>query len=264
MKQVIFPEKVLCGWYDSHQSRYRNLSVSPKRRALRFELELPRKGTGVTFVNGVCPPQGQRFAVCVKTGDLRKTSLPYECRYLHLVLSEGELYRRLMELPSFIPLEENDAADGLFSEIEELCEDGEKELLLCSRLLELVHLLREKSLGAVEKPYATKRFLRVCDYIQTHLQKDLTLDVLSETAGFSPSHFHALFKEYAGKTLREYVEEQRLKKAISLLVSTPKTLAEIAYECGFSSQSYFNYVFKRKMGRTPRAYVKEYCRRYED
>ena len=63
-------------------------------------------------------------------------------------------------------------------------------------------------------------------------------------------------------TIHEYVEEQRIKKAANMLITTDYTLAEIAYECGFSSQSYFSYAFKRKMNKTPREYAKEVFERY--
>jgi len=59
------------------------------------------------------------------------------------------------------------------------------------------------------------------------------------------------------------VEEQRIKKAIDLLISTDCTLTDVAFECGFSSQSYFSYVFKRRMQKTPREYVQEIYSIYE-
>lgn len=65
------------------------------------------------------------------------------------------------------------------------------------------------------------------------------------------------------KTLREYVEEQRIRRAVNLLVGTDLTLSEIAYECGFSSQSYFSYVFKERMKTTPRAYARDYYRKFD-
>ena len=67
-----------------------------------------------------------------------------------------------------------------------------------------------------------------------------------------------------GKTLRSYVKEQRIKKAIELLLSTEDTLTQIAYSCGFSSQSYFSNAFKKKMNCTPREYVKKMHLRYEN
>ena len=80
---------------------------------------------------------------------------------------------------------------------------------------------------------------------------------------FSPIHFHNTFKRTVGKTLRDYIEEQRIKKATDLLLTTNYSFTQIAYECGFSSQSYFSYVFKRRMNLAPREYAKKMHRRYE-
>ena len=76
------------------------------------------------------------------------------------------------------------------------------------------------------------------------------------------AYFHNIFKRATAKTLREYVEEQRIKKAINMLMVSEKNLTAIAMECGFSSQAYFNYVFKRKMGKPPREYAKELYENY--
>ena len=76
-------------------------------------------------------------------------------------------------------------------------------------------------------------------------------------------NFHNTFKTAVGKTLRDYIEEQRIKKATNLLLTTNYSLTQIAYECGFSSQSYFSYVFKRRMKKTPREYAKEIYMSYE-
>ena len=78
---------------------------------------------------------------------------------------------------------------------------------------------------------------------------------ISARFNLSPIHFHNIFKVAVGSTLRDYIEEQRIKRATNLLLTTNFSLTQIAYECGFSSQSYFSYVFKRKMKVTPREYV---------
>ena len=257
---MILPETIISGRYDSRKSRYRDLTASPHRRTVRFELELPVGDSGVPYINGVRPPVKKGYVVCAKPGDLRYTRLPYQCYYIHLILSEGTLYRRLMELPSFIPVNYDNALAEFFTG-EDPLDFEEDDLRSVARLLEWIHLLSQQS---QKDDSGTKSMGRICEYIQKNPEKDLSLNTLAAYAGLSPSYFHSAFKKCVGKTVREYVEDQRLKKAIGLLITTEKTLVEIAYDCGFSSQSYFNYVFKRKMNLSPREYVKEYCNRYEN
>ena len=95
------------------------------------------------------------------------------------------------------------------------------------------------------------------------MTEDLTLETLSAKFNLCPTHYHNIFKYNTGVTLREYVENQRIKKATNLLISTNLSLAQIAYECGFSSQSYFSFVFKRKFNTTPRKYAEKINILYE-
>ena len=138
-------------------------------------------------------------------------------------------------------------------------------LLLDSRLLELIYLLSEhkkehaQSTGRSHK----ERIERVVAMIKKDPSADLSLARVAEYASFSPIHFHSCFKRSTGKTLREFVEEERLSRAIELLVSTDMTLSEIAYASGFSSQAYFSAVFKKRKGIPPREYVRELQKRYE-
>lgn len=104
---------------------------------------------------------------------------------------------------------------------------------------------------------------RALHYVKEHLTEPLTLERVAGAMSLSPTYFHNTFKFAVGMTLRNYIEEQRIRKAIALLQTTDFSLAKIAYECGFSSQSYFSAVFKRRMKITPRKYVQELYNKYE-
>ena len=136
-----------------------------------------------------------------------------------------------------------------------------------SLILELIHTLVNDSTKFTLinriKTNNYKAIEQTLSYIQENLTADLSLETLANKAGFSPVHYHNVFKASTGRTLHEYVEEQRIKKAANLLVTTNYTLAEIAYECGFSSQSYFSFAFKRKMNKTPRKYAAVIFSQYE-
>ena len=114
-----------------------------------------------------------------------------------------------------------------------------------------------------EKHNSNNIINNVIKYIKDNLLENLSLTTLSSYANLSPIHFHNTFKASTGKTLREYVESERIKKACDLLVTTDYTLTRISEECGFSSQSYFSFAFRRKMNLTPREYAKQIFNRYE-
>jgi AraC-like DNA-binding protein len=106
--------------------------------------------------------------------------------------------------------------------------------------------------------------MNILDYIDQNYNKDLSLESIATEFGYSKYYLSRLFNDLINENLNNYVNIIRVQHASNMInESTDKTIAEIAYECGFSSQSYFSYVFKRKMKVTPREYVKEIYSRYE-
>ena len=94
----------------------------------------------------------------------------------------------------------------------------------------------------------------VLDYIDANLERDLGLNEISRVALISPYYFGKLFKRSTGQTLHQYVLEQRIRKAQSLLARTKIALVEIASMVGLANQSHFTTAFKKKIGVTPGNY----------
>ena len=125
-----------------------------------------------------------------------------------------------------------------------------------------VHLLQNYSnLGSasVSLPAARgaldpKRLQRVKDFIETNLDQDLTIETLANEARLSPFHFARAFKAATRIAPHAYVTDRRIEKAKFWVSEGRLSLAEIAHQCGFSSQSYFTKWFGRLAGATPRAY----------
>ena len=96
------------------------------------------------------------------------------------------------------------------------------------------------------------RLNRVLDTIQANLDQTLSLEILAAEAGFSPFHFHRLFKGMMGETLNDYVQRVRLERAANLLLYHPmQPILEIALACGFSGAAVFSRAFKMHFGISP-------------
>lgn len=93
------------------------------------------------------------------------------------------------------------------------------------------------------------RINRVIDYIENHIDRNLTLEELARTANFSKYHFHRIFRAMLGETLGRFISRVRLEKAATRLVQNPRTsILEIALECGYSGSAAFAKAFKEKFG----------------
>ncbi|MFC4810836.1 response regulator [Paenibacillus sp. GCM10023250] len=88
-------------------------------------------------------------------------------------------------------------------------------------------------------------------YIDRHLFRDLSVEEAATHVGLSTSHFSLLFKGAYGETFIEYVTRQRMETAKALLQDTPKTVAQIAKEVGYSERRYFTKVFMKYTGQNP-------------
>ncbi len=98
------------------------------------------------------------------------------------------------------------------------------------------------------------RLAFVVEYIRKNLDKPLTIEELSQKACMSESNFHRVFKNELGLSPVEFINNERIRLAASMLQDPTKKVKEVYMECGFESRSYFNRMFKRKKQVSPKAY----------
>lgn len=266
--EIILPEIVSIGIFNA-QNVAQNKNLTKKRTTTMFEIEIPIEDGGVTYINSEGMVVEPSFVICAKPGQTRQTRLPFKCYYIHFMINRGALYNTLMDMQSFVKTDRFDKYKELFERMHKYFETAVEadEIILQSLVMELIYTLAKDSHSLQKREQIKTNNYEVIEkaikYIKDNITSDLSLDTVSAYAGMSPIHFHNCFKTATARTLRQYVEEQRIRKAANMLITTDCTLADIAYECGFSSQAYFSYAFKRKMHMTPREYAKHIFGRYE-
>ena len=122
-----------------------------------------------------------------------------------------------------------------------------------------IHLLRQYcAFPAVIKEYTgglpSLKLNKAIDYINDNLDKQIKLNDIAELVDISQYYFCRLFNESIGVSPYKYVIQQRVNKAKNLIKNSELTLADIAYECGFSSQSQMTQHFRKCVGVTPKVY----------
>lgn len=122
-----------------------------------------------------------------------------------------------------------------------------------------VHLLRRygaasppplRSAGALSR----EELARVHDYMVSHLDKALSLEMLGRVVNLSAYHFARLFKAATGKPPHQYLTMLRMRRARALLIETRLPVSAIAWRVGYSSLSQFGTQFKRLTGAPPAAF----------
>lgn len=95
---------------------------------------------------------------------------------------------------------------------------------------------------------------RAIVYINANITSKLLAADIAKALNISENYLFSKFKAETGKTLTQYINEEKVKKSMYYLTFTDKTLSQISYHLSFSSQSYFQTVFKKITGMTPAQY----------
>lgn len=94
------------------------------------------------------------------------------------------------------------------------------------------------------------------DYIEAHVDEEITMSALSQTSCFSPWHSYRLFKDYVGITPAEYVRKLRLSHSAMQLKKENCNVTDVAYDCGFGSVDGYIRAFHKEFGVNPGEYAK--------
>lgn len=101
-----------------------------------------------------------------------------------------------------------------------------------------------------------ERIAKVKAYINSNLSESLNIKTLAGVAYISEYHFHRIFRAFTGEPLMSYIIRLRIESAAMLLITSDKSITEIAEKTGFELASSFNKAFKKRFGMSPGAFRK--------
>jgi AraC-like DNA-binding protein len=112
-------------------------------------------------------------------------------------------------------------------------------------------LVRRSSAGSAFVEGCIARALRLIDH---DVGGDLSLPRIAAHVGISPYHLSRSFRIAMDENIAGYIRRRRVEAACRLLAQSRKSLADVAFECGYSSQSAMNATFRKLLGVTPLDY----------
>ena len=99
-----------------------------------------------------------------------------------------------------------------------------------------------------------EQIIKIQEWLQKNYQRDVQLQELAQRFDISVRSFNRRFRQAAGKTPLQYLQEVRLEQAKALLKLSNLSIAEIAFAVGYQDTSYFSSLFKRINTITPNEY----------
>ena len=127
-----------------------------------------------------------------------------------------------------------------------------------------VHLLTHygsRTAKAEETPGLTAAEVRrLQEYVRDNLGAGLSLAEVAAVVHVSPFHFARLWKRATGRTLHQFVIEERIDAAARLLRQNALSVGQIAGRVGFAQQSHLAAHFRRVIGLSPAEFRRQALR----
>lgn len=102
-----------------------------------------------------------------------------------------------------------------------------------------------------------KALSQAIDFLKANIDQSIRLEDIGRATNRSASHISRMFSTELGMPPHQYLMRLRVEKAQKLLSKTSVSIAEIAYDCGFSHQEHLSRLFRRFTDTTPAAYRRE-------
>ena len=209
--------------------------------------------------------QEELFLQCVREGNLNYRQVLNGLHYsvLDLPLSGDPVRSELYKLVASAALCSRAAIEGGLSP--KIAVDLETSYLRQADSLTRVTELRELNMQLMDDfvrhvhqarkfSHCSSHIQECCQYIETHLTDDLSIQRIASEIGYAEYYLTRKFRKEMGTRLTDYIKEARLDYARVCLLSTDMSVEEISDLLQFSSRNYFTRVFREKTGKTPTEY----------
>ena len=224
------------------------------------------EGTLAFFINEEEYPLGSGEFILLNSNEIHSISSPEANRTIVLqipmnVLRNVETGGGLILFTHSPKRQDSKIMELIGSMYQELQERGsEYEWKVQSDFFMLVYLLltkyRKREILPEEIRHYRKlnRLYTITGYIRENYTKELSLEMVADRFGYSPSYLSRMFRKYAQTNYKTYLQNVRIEYGFRELANTDHTIGEIALNNGFPNQKAFTREFKKKYGILPSEY----------
>ncbi|MGM9988552.1 MAG: helix-turn-helix domain-containing protein [Bacillaceae bacterium] len=117
----------------------------------------------------------------------------------------------------------------------------------------LPEFLSEERVDTTYSVYTRKAL----ECIKTRYSQKVNIEDLAAELNISPSYLSRIFKKETKGTFHYYLNQQRIKESIQLLLTNDYMIYEVAEKVGFSDYKQFNAVFRKYIGHSPTEFIQK-------
>lgn len=135
---------------------------------------------------------------------------------------------------------------------------------ICYLLVNLIRIWRNKGFDTDVAATHVQELDSIHDittYIDAHAGEPIKVEDLADMCNMSYSYFAKNFKQYYGRSCKEYIEFIRICKAEDMLLFTDFDLSYISQETGFSDSSHLIKIFRKWKGMTPKQFKLQHAKK---
>ncbi|MBS4199273.1 helix-turn-helix transcriptional regulator [Bacillus sp. FJAT-49732] len=145
--------------------------------------------------------------------------------------------------------------DSMFANIvkEYRYEEQGYTFILRGLLTQLITLIIRNEINGNPSLGERRKIAPALEVIRKQPENNWTIHELADICGYHPTYFSSIFKESTGYTPKQYLINERIRKAKHLLLES-KTVEEVSIKLGYTSIHYFCRNFKSTTGLTPTEY----------
>lgn len=171
-------------------------------------------------------------------------------------------YKRLLEINPFRKINRSDNPEVYeksiyYQEYEELNNNQRYDLFVETQgiLLQLVaKFLKPTQSHHDETNSIPSKVLDLLGFIQLHLNRSITVNMLAQMVNLHPDYLSRLFLKLTGQRPLAYIHTKRIERAQYLIVTSDLSLSQIAEATGFNNLPHLSKFFKKITKLTPGKY----------